>query len=352
MDTPGGTVSGNEDLANAVARFKEAGKPIYAFTEDMTASAGVSIASQASKRYANSKAALYGSMGVYAVLVDYSGRADQLGIKVHVIKAGEFKGAGTEGTEITASQLVEAQRIVNTLYENYIAMIAKGTGLGLESVRAVADGRVYAASEATTLGLIHGVKTLDEAYAELVSETKSRPTKASPLSRSKTMEPATLAELKAKFPNSTAEWRESQLEAGATLQDAAINYAAHVEAKAKTDREQHEKELAEAKEAAKSPSLGHDPVRTRGKSSRAASERSDDEASERDEYVESGDAIEDFNAAVAKLAGPKADLQRRQRAIRTVATRDPELYEAYLLATNPGKRQSRLISEKMEAVQK
>src|SRR5690606_901697 len=102
-------------------------------------------------------------------------------IKVHVIRAGEFKGAGTEGTEITAAQLAEAQRIVNSLNENYLQLIQRGTGLSEDAVKEVADGRVYTASEAAKLNLIHGVKSLDESYAELVNETKQlRPKSAGP----------------------------------------------------------------------------------------------------------------------------------------------------------------------------
>ena len=68
--------------------------------------------------------------------------------------------------------------------------------------------------------------------------------------------------------------------------------------------------------------------------------------------MESGDPIEDFNAAVAVLAGRSPTLQRRHSAVRAVARKNPELYQAYLLATNPGRLQARLITEKLEAAAK
>lgn len=155
---------------------------------------------------------------------------------------------------------------------------------------------------------------------------------------------ASLAELKAKFPKSTAEWRESQLEAGASLADAAVNYAQHVEETLATERKAHSEALAKVKEEAEGKgktagaSLGHLPIRP--------------VVAGRDELdvVESDDAIENFNAAVAKVAGPKADLARRQSAVRVVARDNPDLYKAYLLAANPGKRASRVITEKLETV--
>jgi hypothetical protein len=148
---------------------------------------------------------------------------------------------------------------------------------------------------------------------------------------------ATLAELKAAFPGSTAEWRESQLEAGADLPTAAVAYAQHVEAKLSQEREAHSQALAQA--AAKSSgSLGHAPLTERHLP-----------ASDAQEYFESGDPIEDFNAAVAAMAGRNPTRERRQGAVRAAAQKNPEMYQAYLLATNPGRLQARLITEKLEA---
>ncbi|WP_425618037.1 S49 family peptidase [Anatilimnocola sp. NA78] len=353
MDTPGGTVKGNADFVADVAEFAKA-KPIYAFVEDMCASAGVSVASQATKRFANTEKAIYGSMGTYGVLVDYSGQAEKLGIKVHVVKAGDFKGMGEPGSAISDEQVAEVQRIINGMNESYLQMIAQGLGKPIETIRPLADGRVLFAADAASVGLINGVQTYEQTYAELVQVCQSKKPVVSSKPRSQIMadtQAATLAELKSKFPKSTADWREKQLEANATLVDAAVNYAAFADEQREKDRQSHEKQLADAKakaesdvEAAKaeakskSGSLGHNPIRSAGNDSGQT------------EYVESGDAIEDFNIAVEKAAGPNADLTKRQRAIRQVASQKPDLYQAYLLACNPGKRQKRLISEKLEAV--
>lgn len=348
LDTPGGTVKGNQDLADEVAAFA-AEKPLYAYTEDMTASAGVSVASQATKRFANNATALYGSMGTYAVLYDMSGRAEQLGVKVHVVRAGEFKGMGEPGSEITEAQVAELQRIVNRMNDNYLSLIARGVGKSVDALRPLADGRILFAADAAEQGLIHGVQTFEQTYQQLLQEVSKKTFTTSPNRGKSNMDkqPATLAELKATFPNSTAEWRESQLEAGADISGAAISYAQFVEAKAADERAAHAKAVEEAASKAKAETLaevakskggllGHQPLTA----------RLTEEAYEGD----TGDAVEDFNAAVAKVAGVNADLGKRQRAVRQVATQKPELYQAYLLATNPGKRQARLITEKLEAI--
>ena len=172
MDTPGGTVKGNSDLSDEAARFA-AEKPLIAFVEDLTASAGVSVASQATKIIANNGNAMYGSMGTYTSLVDMSGMAEQLGVKVHVIRAGEFKGMGEPGTELTESQLEEAQRIVNRLNEQYLSIIASGRSRSVDSLRALADVRVIFAADAKSHGLIDDIGTFSEAMDELRSMVKS-----------------------------------------------------------------------------------------------------------------------------------------------------------------------------------
>lgn len=342
MDTPGGTAKGNGDLADEVARFAQA-KPIYSYTEDQTTSAGVSVASQATKRFANNATALYGAMGTYSVLMDQSGMAEKLGVKVHVIKAGQYKGMGEPGTPISEEQLVEAQRIVNALNEGYLETIARGLGKDVGAIRSLADGRVIMAADAVRLGLLNGVQTFDDTYAQLVSDARlvagSGTTAQQERGSTMDKQSATLAELKAAFPNSTAEWREMQLEAGADLPAAAVAYAKHVEAKLAEEREQHSKALEQAA-AKNNVSLGHAPLVERN--------LSDDGH----EFFESGDPVEDFNAAVTALAGRSPTLQRRHNAVRAIARKNPELYQAYLLATNPGRLQARLITEKLEAAAK
>ena len=156
------------------------------------------------------------------------------------------------------------------------------------------------------------------------------------------MEPATLAELKKTFPNSSAEWRESQLESQATLSDAAISYANHVETKATAEREQHKKDLEAAKNAKPEPkrSLGHSPLTT------------ENVAGDDLESMQSGDPVADFDAAV-RARMPKhreASFTERQEAIAYVARTQPGLHRSYIEATNKGNgsRVQRLISEKYE----
>lgn len=353
MDTPGGSARGNSDLADEVRRFAQE-KPLFGFVEDMTASAGVSVISQATQIWANNEAAIYGSMGTYAVLEDLSGAADKIGLRVVVVRAGEFKGMGEPGTEITEEQIAEIQRIVNRLNDQYLEQIAQGRNRSVDSVRSLADGRVIFADDALSNGLIDQIGTFGQAINSLRSlagvpkSTAVQITETIPQQKeTDEMDHATLQELKQTFPNADSDWIVAQLEKQATLLDASQAYAQHVETKAtaaaeaaeeqqKQIQEQHEKELSEVKAAAtqQSGNRGWQPF-----TSGAAGDM---------EIEETGDPIADFDHAVLDMMN--SHNLSREKAIGAVRRTQPKLAQAYLLATNNTKFAQRVLHERFDSL--
>jgi signal peptide peptidase SppA len=174
IDSVGGQTRGVTELCEDIRKFCGE-KPLYAFIEDQCAAVAVVVASQATKRYANQDTAQYGSIGCYSVLIDYSEKAARAGIKVHVVRAGEFKGMGTPGTEISEAQLSEQQRIINAINEGMLKQIAEGLGKPLAAIRQFADGKTILARDAVAAGLINGVRSYEQAYEDLLSMAKRQP---------------------------------------------------------------------------------------------------------------------------------------------------------------------------------
>jgi ClpP class serine protease len=138
-----------------------------------------------------------GSIGTFLVVQDSSGEASRVGVEVHVIKAGDFKGLGVPGTPITDSQLAYLQELINAQNEFFIRGVMRGRKRTTEEVKSWADGRVFMAAEALAMGLIDGIATTDQAMAELRKSTsKLKGSLMSDESDNKP-QPATLAELKA-----------------------------------------------------------------------------------------------------------------------------------------------------------
>jgi signal peptide peptidase SppA len=171
-DSPGGTVAGTKDLADAVAAARAA-KPVYAQVEDMTASAAYWIVSQATKVYAN-ETALIGSIGTMIEVADTSKAYEAAGIIVHVIGTGPMKGAMADGTPITPDHLAYLQGIVDGLNAFFLKGVSEGRGLPAAQVKTAATGEVYLAKQAKALGLIDGIQSLDVTMAQLQAKMAPR----------------------------------------------------------------------------------------------------------------------------------------------------------------------------------
>lgn len=170
IDSPGGQVSGTNELAADVAKAR-AQKQVVAYIEDLGASAAYWVAAQADAVFAN-ETAFIGSIGTYLAVQDLSGLADKAGVKVHVLSTGAYKGAGYPGTAITEPQLAHWQHEVNQINESFLAAVATGRGLSLDYTRALADGRTHIAREAESIGLVDGVRTLESLVSDLQRGTR------------------------------------------------------------------------------------------------------------------------------------------------------------------------------------
>lgn len=179
VDSPGGTVCGTPDLADAIAKF---GKPTAAYIEDCGCSAAYWIAAQCDKVYCNAAASV-GSIGVYSVLVDSSAQADALGLKVHVLSTGPLKGAGVEGTVITDEQLADAQRNVDSINRLFTAAVVAGRGMSEDQVASVATGQVWIGDEAVRLGLVDGIATASQVRRDLLDAVNAAPLGASKMAK-------------------------------------------------------------------------------------------------------------------------------------------------------------------------
>jgi len=167
IDSPGGTVAGTKELADDVYAARQQ-KPTYAYLEDMGASAAYWAASQATRVSANATA-MVGSIGTVAVIEDTRGAADQLGIKVHVISTGPYKGAFWPGTEVTKEQIAYVQELVDDLNAEFLTAVSRGRGAAEKTVKGWADGRTWVGEKARSLGLVDAIEPFEAAVAALRS---------------------------------------------------------------------------------------------------------------------------------------------------------------------------------------
>lgn len=172
IDSPGGMVAGTQELADAVAEAR-AVKPVHAYVSDMGASAAYWVASQAQTITAN-RTAEVGSIGVLAVVDDFSGAFEKMGVKVHVVSTGPYKGAGVLGAPVEDKHLAYVQERVDETMGYFRAAIAAGRpALSGKALDRVADGRVWGAAEAVDLGLIDGVGSFEDLVGRVAGEVQA-----------------------------------------------------------------------------------------------------------------------------------------------------------------------------------
>lgn len=359
IDSPGGTVAGAADLGDEIARAA-AVKPLDAYIDDMGASGAYWAASQARRIYAN-RTALVGSIGTYAVLVDASGQAAQRGVKVHVVRAGDFKGAGYPGTEIEAPLLAEQQALVDALNEQFVRAVSGGRKFTLARTRELADGRLHVGAAALEAGLIDGLESFDETLSRL--QTRSRSPSRTRTSRSAAKmsaddlageareansEPRAAAyrELKAALPGADAEFICRQMEANSTVAQAQAAWMAELTRRndaVAAERDAAAKERDEAR--ARIARNGVDPLSARRRKPDDDEEDDDDEDDEEKSRAQEGPATAEFQALVAKetqrLSAQSPHPRKNQlppsaRAVMNVVRRRPDLQRAMILEANGG----------------
>ncbi len=343
IDSPGGTVAGTKELADAIAVAKTK-KPVWAYCNDLTASAAYWVASQCTRIEAN-PTALVGSIGTYCVVADSSKAAEKEGFKIHVVRAGEFKGMGTPGTEVTDDHLQELNNQVRALNTFFLDAVSVGRGMQMSEVSKLADGRVHIASEAKKVGLIDDVSAFDDFFERFSSSltTPDSPVselKESGMSNDDTAKPATLAEIEAKFPKATADWKLSCLKAGFTMSQCQESFCEIMQAEV----EAANKRIEEFSKAAKAKP-GHKALALRAKS-----EEKKDDMAEDEEYMEDdeeemaeGDeqepSMEEDEETVARwnaLVDKQARLNGgdRMKATSVVAKKNPVLLKRMQAAVN------------------
>jgi signal peptide peptidase SppA len=167
VDSPGGTVSGVDELATEIYNARKQGtKKITAVSDCLCASAAYWIASQANEVVV-SPTSLTGSIGVYQLHEDDSEMLSQVGVKVTLISAGPYKTEGNNYEPLGEEARVAMQGMVDDFYGMFTKAVARGRGVAVKAVSGgFGQGRVLTAQDAVKQGLADRIATLDEVLAK------------------------------------------------------------------------------------------------------------------------------------------------------------------------------------------
>lgn len=164
VDSPGGTVTGLQELAAQMFALRGVKKQI-AVVNGMAASAAYWLASQADE-IVSIPSGNTGSIGVFSAHQDVSAALEKAGIKVTLIKAGKFKTEGNPFEPLDDEARAHLQARVDEAYGQFVKDVARGRGVSPADVRGgYGEGRVLQAKDAKAAGLVDRIATMDETLA-------------------------------------------------------------------------------------------------------------------------------------------------------------------------------------------
>lgn len=170
VNSGGGSAFASEQIWEALEYFKSTGKPFYVSMGDYAASGGYYISCGADRIFADATT-LTGSIGVFGMIPDLSGLVtDKLGVTFSTVASSPNATFMSLTEPMTPLQRNAMQKSVEEVYNKFTSRVAEGRHMDVDSVKAIAEGRVWIGSSAIELGLVDELGSLDAAVKAIAAE--------------------------------------------------------------------------------------------------------------------------------------------------------------------------------------
>jgi protease IV len=172
IDSPGGGVGPSQEIYRAIQKAREK-KHVISSMGAVAASGGYYAASATEGIMAN-PGTITGSIGVIMGYTNFKSIFDKIGLVPVVFKSGDFKDTGSPVREMREDEKVFLQNFVDQIYEQFVNDVATGRNMNNDTVKQLADGRIYSGLQAKKLGLVDRIGNLEDAVdwaAELAGIT-------------------------------------------------------------------------------------------------------------------------------------------------------------------------------------
>ncbi len=166
INSPGGTVTASDIIYHELKTFKTNRKiPIVASIMDVGASGGYYIAAAADTVLAH-PSSVTGSIGVIMLTVNARGLLEKVGVETNAVTSGPRKDMGSPFRAMLPEERAIFQGVIDGFYQRFLQVVQEGRqGLNGETVKKLADGRIYSGEQAKASGLVDDIGYLDDAIA-------------------------------------------------------------------------------------------------------------------------------------------------------------------------------------------
>ena len=158
INSGGGGITDSDIIYKALLDFKAAqeGRVVVTLMGDIAASGAYYIA-LASDQILAHPTTLTGSIGVIMQSYNIKELAAKLGIQDVTIKSGANKDMLNPFHDVKPEQKEMLQRVISSMHDRFVTLVAENRKLPKETVAPLADGRVFLADEALANKLIDGI---------------------------------------------------------------------------------------------------------------------------------------------------------------------------------------------------
>lgn len=232
INSPGGAAAGTKELADAIAQAAKT-KPMAAYADGLAASAAYWLASATGTVYAPVTAQV-GSIGVIAVMTDWTKASERAGLVRTVLSSGKWKAAGSPDKLLTDEERALFQSQLETLHSIFKTDVAARMGITAPELR-WAEGQTVLGEEALELGLVSAIARDQSEAVSMLAATVAKE-EIMNLDELKAGYPDLVEELKAETARKCEEDRLAALQAqtAETLALVQVVAGAEVAAKIKT----------------------------------------------------------------------------------------------------------------------
>lgn len=163
VNSPGGSVLASEKIKAELDLLKQRGIPVIASYGNYAASGGYWISANCDKIYSNATT-LTGSIGVFSMIPDISGTLkDKIHVNITPVNSNAHADMYGMIRPLDKAELDYMQASVERIYDKFTGLVAEGRDMSVTDVDAIAQGRVWAGSDALEIGLVDEIGTIEDA---------------------------------------------------------------------------------------------------------------------------------------------------------------------------------------------
>jgi protease-4 len=162
VDSPGGSVLASEQIYRELLALRGAGKPVVVSMSGYAASGGYYISAPADEIWA-SPATITGSIGIFAIIPTVERTLGKVGVGVDGVGTTPLSGQLRLDRPLGDEARTLLQSTVSRGYDEFLERVANGRKKTRAEVDAIAQGRVWAGTDAHRLGLVDQLGSFNDA---------------------------------------------------------------------------------------------------------------------------------------------------------------------------------------------